>query len=291
LRNKGAEVVEGNLDNPLSLTAAFAAANVIFAVTKMIDGATEREVTQGKNIANAAAGIPTLEKFIWSTLPSASTISQGRIPVPHMDGKAQVDEYILKSQPALARKAMFLWGGFYAENVQYPNFVFHALGDSGKYVWIQPVRDGTVVPMVGDHNSNIGTIVERMLERPDICPPMTYVLAVTDWMEHGELLRMWAQLVGEKNGMKIEPIYVHSDLEVVDRLWPSLGKEMGLMLKVLDLLGKEAWSKKDAKIVTLQDLELEVGTDLVSTEMAVRKLAAATEVPVKSRETKGSAQL
>jgi hypothetical protein len=53
------------------------------------------------------------------------------------------------------------------------------------------------------------------------------------------------------------------------------------MLKVLELLGKEAWTKKDARIVTMQEWKLEVGNaegDLVSTDMAVRKLIADTNM-------------
>jgi NAD(P)-dependent dehydrogenase (short-subunit alcohol dehydrogenase family) len=275
LTRRGVEVVEGDLDNPHSLTAAFTAANVIFAVTKMVGGAMDREVTQGKNVANAAAAVGVLEHFIWSTLPSASTVSRGSIAVPHMDGKAQVDEYIINSQPALAQKTTFLWGGFYAENVQYPNFTYNLLASAGKYIWVQPVHERTLVPMVGDHNVNIGTVVERILTKPEICLSMAYVLAVTEWMENGELLRLWAKIVGEKQGQTMDTVYVQSGLEAVDQLWPVLGKEMGLMLKVLEELGKEAWSKKGVKVITMQDLGLKVGDeegDLVSTEKAIRNL-------------------
>ncbi|KAI9641334.1 hypothetical protein NHQ30_010136 [Ciborinia camelliae] len=277
LMRKGVEVVEGDLDIPHSLTAAFASAEVIFAVTKMVGGDTHREVTQGKNIVDAVAAIPTLKKFIWSTLPSASVLSGGRITVPHMDGKALVDEYIIDSHPSLAEKTTFLWGGFYTENVQYPNFTFNYLASAEKYIWVQAVNKQTIVPMVGDHNTNIGLVVERMLARPELCSPVSYVFAVTDWLENGELLRLWAKLVAEKHGQDINAVYVQSDLEAVNLLWPGLGGEMGLMLKVLEQLGEEAWSKKDAKIVTMQDLGLKVGEsegDLVSTEMALRRLIA-----------------
>jgi hypothetical protein len=52
---------------------------------------------------------------------------------------------------------------------------------------------------------------------------------------------------------------------------------MGLMLKVLKQLGKKPWTKKSARIVTMQGLELEVGNaggDLVSTDIAVLNLIA-----------------
>ena len=86
-----------------------------------------------------------------------------------MDGKAETDEYILKFLPGLAEKTTFLWGDFYAENVQYPNFVPNFLASAEKYVRVQAVGAETLVHMVGDHNTNIGIVVERLLARPELC--------------------------------------------------------------------------------------------------------------------------
>ena len=97
-----------------------------------------------------------------------------------MDGKAQIDEYILESPPEPAKRTTFYWGGFYAENVMYPNFSPNLLTTAGKYVWVQPVAAETGVPMVGDHNVNTGMFVEWILERPDTCLPSRYVLGVVD---------------------------------------------------------------------------------------------------------------
>jgi NmrA-like family len=276
LARRGVEVVEANLDDPQSLTSSLANAHVIFAVTKMVAGDMDREIMQGKHIADAAARVESLEHFIWSTLPSASTVSGGKCAVPHMDGKAEVDEYIINSLPALARITTFLWGGFYAENVQYPNFAPNFLATAGKYVWVQPVGARTLVPMVGDHSVNVGIFVERVLARPETCLPMKYVLAVTEWMTNGELLRLWAKVVGEVHGKEINTVYIHSDLHTVDQLWPEIGKEMGLLLKVLEEFGEKAWTKSGVELVTLQDLELEVGegeTNLMSMEKSIRKMA------------------
>jgi hypothetical protein len=282
LARKGVDVMEADLDDPHSLTAPFIDTHVIYGVTKMVEGAMSREVLQGKNIADAAARITTLEHFIWSSLPSASAVSGGKLAVPHMDGKAEVDEYILSSLSALARKTTFLWGGFYVENVLYPNFVPNFVASAGKYVWIQPVHASTLVPMIGDHNTNMGIVVERVLACPELCLPSTYVLAVTEWMANGELLSLWAKVVGEKQGEKMNTVYVHSDIETVDQLWPELGKEMGLMLKVLEDFGKIAWTKARVDLVTTQALGLKVGDgegDLVSTEKAIRELSRGIGIP------------
>jgi NmrA-like family len=277
LAQLGVEMVAADLDERASLGAAFASAHAIFAVTTMCDGDMELEVRQGRNVADAAAAEEMLEHFVWSTLPSARGVSGGRVPVPHMDGKAAVDEYIIASLPGLARKTTFYWGGFYAENVLYPCFVPNFLGSAGRYVWVQAVEEGTVVPMVGDHTVNTGVFVERVLARPDVCLPGGYVLGVVDWMANGELLRMWARVLGDRDGHSVEAVYVKSDVSTVAQLWPGVGKELGGMLKLLEELGKEAWMKEGVKAVTMQDLGLKVGEragDLVSVEKAIRRLGS-----------------
>jgi len=276
LGNRGVDVVGADLDNVESLVHAFENANVIFAVTKMYAGRVDQEVAQGKHVADAASGTKTLEHLIWSTLPSASTVSAGRWPVPHMDGKAEVDDYIINCLPALARKTTFFWGGFYAENVLYPNFSPNLLATAEKHVWVQPVDQHTPIPMVGDHNINVGIFVERVFSRPEICLPMKYVLGVTEWITNGELLNLWTKIVGEVQDKAMDTVYIKSDLDTVDLLWPEMGREHGLLLKVLEKMGKDAWTKKGVDLITSQDLGLEVGksrSGLVSLELTFKKMS------------------
>lgn len=100
-------------------------ATAIFAVTDFIgpflstsmtaDEAEAHEATLGKNIVDVASTIPTLEHFIWSTLPAAKNITNGAFPVPHCDGKAEVDDYI-KTSP-LKNKTTYLVVAAYLENI------------------------------------------------------------------------------------------------------------------------------------------------------------------------------
>jgi uncharacterized protein YbjT (DUF2867 family) len=143
LSHKDVEVMATDVNDPTTLGPASAGAHVIFAVTDFASsfmslgpvGAMHRETIKGKNIADAAAKVPTLEHFIWSTLPSASAISNAKLAVPQMDGKAAVDEYILATLPALASKTTFLYVGFYAANLRYADFVPNWLESAAKYVW------------------------------------------------------------------------------------------------------------------------------------------------------------
>lgn len=131
LQQKGAEVVKGDVNDKNSLIAAFQGANAIFAVTDfwvpfMSSSASavdvqDLETTQGRNIVDAASGISTLEHFVWSTLPLASKISGGKTGVPHFDGKAVVDDYIMGSP--LKDKTTFLFVAFYTTNFNMKAFM------------------------------------------------------------------------------------------------------------------------------------------------------------------------
>jgi hypothetical protein len=79
----------------------------------------EAEARQAFNLARAAAATSSLEHYIWSTLPSASKLSNGKMPVPHMDYKAEVDERIRKELPDLASKTTYLFFGYYPSNLAF----------------------------------------------------------------------------------------------------------------------------------------------------------------------------
>jgi hypothetical protein len=83
--------------------------------------AIDIEVNQGVNIAKAASKTPTLEHYIWSTLPNGSKLTDGKYRIPHFEAKNKVDEYIMKDKNLLARTT-FLWITWYANNYQYPIF-------------------------------------------------------------------------------------------------------------------------------------------------------------------------
>ena len=88
LSGLGAELVQGDLSDLASIIRAFASANTIFAHTDFwatyLDPSTpakstaanktsselafDLEISHGTNIAKAAAGVQTLERFIYSTL-------------------------------------------------------------------------------------------------------------------------------------------------------------------------------------------------------------------------------
>ena len=133
---KGVEVVEGNLDDKSSLVKAFQGAHTVFGTTdfwgpvfnpatksKLKEGQAineyvyEYEKQQGKNIADAAAEIPTLERFIMSSLCDVAKWTKGRLShVYHFDSKAHTIDYIKEALPQLAKKMSVVQLGSYMVN-------------------------------------------------------------------------------------------------------------------------------------------------------------------------------
>ncbi len=100
--------------------------------------AMEVEFDMGFNLAKAASNTPTLEHYIWSTLPNARHISSGRHPVPHFEAAYQVDQYIMEDV-ILFPKTTFLWCTYYATNLllpmSTPNYVVRIVA---KVPWSAP---------------------------------------------------------------------------------------------------------------------------------------------------------
>ena len=105
--------MQADVNNTASLVSAFQGAAVIFGVTDfwtvfkdpasqtlkkpgqdITEYCFEVELQQGKNLADAAAQIPTLERYIFSSMASATKWSKGKFTMLyHMDSKALAVNY------------------------------------------------------------------------------------------------------------------------------------------------------------------------------------------------------
>jgi hypothetical protein len=117
--DSGIEIVAADLNDVESLKLAFRDANYIFAYTDFsgivrgpevmgkfqagelaapIGSESYRiELQQGKNIADAAATVPELERLVYSALPGVKQLSGGKFKqVFHFDAKAEAFEYMLE---------------------------------------------------------------------------------------------------------------------------------------------------------------------------------------------------
>lgn len=137
LASQGVEVVAANFDDPQSLDAAFSGASIIFSVTDFLQSMLnpslrekaaaagistgfyirDYEAQQNRNIIDAAAKLSTLERFIYSSLPYANKLSDGKYDhVYYYDSKAAAEEYGRATYPELWEKTSVFYAGFYLEN-------------------------------------------------------------------------------------------------------------------------------------------------------------------------------
>lgn len=122
----GAEVVEGNIDDPASIKKAFEGAYGTYLVTFFWEHfSPEKEMTEARNLAQAAkdAGV---QHVIWSTLEDTRKFIplddermptlQSKYKVPHFDAKGESNEFFKELQVPTT----FLYTSFYWDN--YINF-------------------------------------------------------------------------------------------------------------------------------------------------------------------------
>jgi NmrA-like family len=130
------EIVHGDLDVPSTLIPAFTGATAIFSTTdfwasfynpqtrtllkpnqSLGEFCYEKELQQGKNIADAAAKIPNLERIVISSLCDVTKASGGKYKgVYHWDGKARAVAYLRERYPELEAKLSVVMMGNYMDN-------------------------------------------------------------------------------------------------------------------------------------------------------------------------------
>ncbi|KAF7590015.1 hypothetical protein BBP40_003403 [Aspergillus hancockii] len=106
LAARGAEIVQADLDSPYTLSSAFENAHVIFADQPLNVWATNYKTGQLKGVIDAAAKIPTLGRFVLSSLSNATKWSRGKYThVYHFDSKAKAEKYGRETYPELPKSA------------------------------------------------------------------------------------------------------------------------------------------------------------------------------------------
>lgn len=151
----GAEIVQGDLDDPASLRAALEGCYGAFGVTNFWEHfAKERE--QGRNLveAVAAAGV---QHFVFSTLPPVEKATGGKLRSPHFDLKAEHEQYAR----TLGIPSTFIHVPFYYENFLY-FFPPRPAGD-GTYQFGFPQGD---TPLAAMSVQDVGRIVGPIFEQP-----------------------------------------------------------------------------------------------------------------------------
>ncbi|HKE96478.1 MAG TPA: NmrA/HSCARG family protein, partial [Povalibacter sp.] len=130
LKQSGAEIVRGNLDEPATLRAVLHDCDAVFGVTNYWEHG-EKEFAHGRNLVDAIRH-SDVQHTILSTLPHTRLLSGGRLEVPHFDTKARIEEYARE----LDLPCTYLHVAFYYEN--FLNALPPQLQPDGTYVFAFP---------------------------------------------------------------------------------------------------------------------------------------------------------
>ena len=166
LRELGAEIVEGNLDDRASIRAALEGVYGVFGVTNFWEH-FEKEAEQGRNIIRAVAG-SDVQHLVYSSLPPIAKATGGLLRSPHFDIKAEHEELIR----SLGIPATFVHVPFYYENFLY-FFPPRPAGD-GTYQFGFPQGER---PLAAISVQDVGRIVAPLFEQPEAYLGQTLKLA------------------------------------------------------------------------------------------------------------------
>jgi uncharacterized protein YbjT (DUF2867 family) len=196
LRDLGAEVVKGDLDDRASIRAALEGVYGVFGVTNFWEHYA-KEAEQGNNMINAVAGA-NVEHFILSSLPPIEKATGGALKSPHFDIKAEHEEYTKK----LGIPATFIHVPFYFEN--FLAFFPPRPTDDGTFEFGFPQGD---TPLAAMSVADVGPIVALMFEQPEAYIGQVVKLA-GDELPPAE----YAAVMSERVGRQIR--YAHVPREV-----------------------------------------------------------------------------
>ncbi|MFT3679864.1 MAG: NmrA/HSCARG family protein [Ferruginibacter sp.] len=180
LKNAGAEVVEGSLDDIESLQLAMKDCYGVFGITAFHENA-EKEFTQGKNLVDAVKE-NNIKHFVFSSLDSYSKLSGGTLPVEYAESKAALAEYI----KGLHLPATFVQNSFAYENFftfsklqadEYGGFYFGFPQGDARMAAVSTTDYGAVVTTVFNHPADYTGRTVKAVGDDRSCAEYAYIMS------------------------------------------------------------------------------------------------------------------
>jgi len=233
LAKLGAEIIQGDLDDPASLERAVAGAWGVFAVQNTWEAGVENEEVQGKRIAEIAKK-QNVQHFVYSSVGSAHR----NTGIPHFDNKWRVEEAVrgldLPSY-TIIRPVFFM------ENFISPWFK-PGIDDGKLMIGIQPE---TVLQMISV--ANIGKYGCWAFENHQNLNGRAIDIA-----DDAQTMLEAAGIIGQAAGKSVE--FVSVPIEEVRKF----SEDFAIMLEWFDRVGYEAdiakiANESDIRPVTLQE--------------------------------------
>ena len=201
LKDLGAGVVKGDLEDEASIKEALQGAYAVFLATTSVydDKLEERELKVGKTVADlaVAAGV---QLIIYSSLTHAGNVTKGKYKhMGHFDSKAEVEQHIR----TLPIKNAFFAPGTFMQNFE-SNMGPQPLGD-GTYALFGFISPDSQLPLI-DTAHDAGKWAGAVLAEPDKYNGKFFA-AATKLYSYAEV----AEIIGKKKGKKV--VYQQLPLE------------------------------------------------------------------------------
>jgi uncharacterized protein YbjT (DUF2867 family) len=196
----GAETVRGDLGNAESLKAAMKDCYGVFGVTNFWEH-FEKEAFHGKNLVDAVKEAE-IRHFVFSTLPPAQKLSEGKLEVPHFDLKARMEEYAR----SLKLPATYAHVAFYYEN--FLEFFPPKLQEDGSYLFGFPQGD---TPLAAVGVEDVGGVVATIFDQPEEFRDQT-VGIVGDDLPCSTYAEIMSRVLGKKILYRYIPLEVFAKL-------------------------------------------------------------------------------
>lgn len=117
--------------------------------------------------------------------------------------------------------------------------------------------------IAGDIESNIGTFVKAILNKPEKSLPAKYAFVYSDAMPFNKMLACWSEVTGRR------ATFLECSKEQYAEMWGLFGQELGQQWKALE--AQPDWTAPyQGEVVTADDLGIKSG-DLVNLKAALMK--------------------
>jgi uncharacterized protein YbjT (DUF2867 family) len=197
LKNRGVNMISGNVKEPSSLFQAFDGADIAFVVVNFWDpeiGTNEGKITNAIFDQAKKAGV---KHVIFSSLANVDKVSNGKIQVPHFTLKAESWEYLqtLGFDTVTAVEPAAYYSNWFT-------FFKATETNDGTLVWTWPGKRGTTFSQF-DVNTGVGPSVLAAAKNPETYHMRT-ILLEADKLSVEEVVEKLSQKLGKSGRVHYE---------------------------------------------------------------------------------------
>jgi uncharacterized protein YbjT (DUF2867 family) len=210
LIDRGVELIEGNMDDPASLDHLLSGADGAYGVTDFFRNGLEKEVLQGKALADAVSR-SEVKHFVFLSL----ALCDQQSGVPYLEAKAAIERHIraIDLPATIIRPAMFM------EDLIEKKY--------GPPFWWGTARRtiGTHKPLRWIAADDVGALVATIFAEPDRFIGQSFAVA-GDFKSFAEARAIFKRVTGKRPLGLILPLWVcrRTPIRDVAPLWPYLAR-------------------------------------------------------------------